>query len=103
MSTFDTMLDNMMASPLAIDILYTPTGLSQTSVRALSRTPDVDTVLTKGEKLRQQASIFEVLVVDLPTTAIGDTFQVNGVNYRVMNVYHKDQDRLVWTIEGAPT
>lgn len=104
MSAFDTMLANVFASAIGCDMTYTPNGQSALpTFRACSKTPDVESEIGKPNKLRQQSSIFEVLVADLAAAAPGDAFTVNIVNYRVMTAYHKDQDRLIWLIEGAPT
>lgn len=99
---FDAMLGTLKASAIGVDIVYTPaTGPAPPAFRGFSKTPDIESELGKGTKLRQQASIFEVFVSDLPIAVAGDTFLASSTSYRVTAAWHKDQDRRIWLIEAA--
>ncbi|HCE10152.1 MAG TPA: hypothetical protein DEQ40_16420 [Oxalobacteraceae bacterium] len=100
---FDAMMDTLKGSAIGSDIVYMPkVGGPTVVVRGFSKTPDVDTVLVKNDRLRQQSSLFEIFVADLPISSAGDTFKCGGTAYRVVAIWHKDQDRKIWQIEAAP-
>lgn len=104
MTLFDSALRTIVNSAMGIDIVYQPAaeGAQPVPLRALSATPDVESDIGHNNRIRQQRSVFEILAADLAAPVANETFTAAGVDYRVMSVSHKDQDRVIWLIEAAP-
>jgi hypothetical protein len=102
MTVFDTMLDTIFASAIAIDASYLSADAPPLACRVIARQPDIEGDIGARNRGQQEAVTFEARVSEAPSVVAGAALDVGGVRYRITAVKRKDGDRRIWTIEAAP-
>jgi len=98
---FAAATDDLFASAIAQDAIYTPEGGEAQAIRVVHQRPDQINVLF-GQPTAGPTSIFKVRVADVASPNEGDTIEVAGLSYVVLGQPRRDSRNLVWTIEAPP-
>jgi hypothetical protein len=104
MNAFAAALAAIFADPnLAVDALWRVGGAGAgVPVRVTLSNPD-ETVAFGERAIAYEARRVELLVSAVPVLAAGDTIEIDGEVYPVINRPKRDADRLVWSADlGDP-
>lgn len=103
MSAFDALIGTLLASDLAIDIVYHPASGAPVACRAAFAQPDIEVQLS-SVKVRDTKRVLHVRASDVANPQRDDTVEIpsGGTTFRVMDFRAVDPSRLVWMIEAGP-
>jgi hypothetical protein len=100
---FSDMIDQLFNDPvLGKDATYYPLGTGDGyTVRVMTKSPDVISGFGLT-RIQSTTLTLEVRVIEVPTPAIGDTFELDGTTYAIQSEPIADRERLVWALDMLP-
>ena len=99
MSAFDTIIATLFADGnLATDATFLPQGGGRSPVRVIVRAPDVFQKMGSST-IETPTTMLEVKVVDCPSLAPGDQFQIGSTTYTVQGEPRRDESHLTWQVD----
>lgn len=85
---------------LAADATYIPHGGNPFDVRVILSQPDAEMEF-RSTRLSVPTCVASFLVAEVPAPAEGDTFEADGVTYRIQGRPERDVQRLTWRCEAV--
>ena len=100
MTAFSAAMRAIFRDPhMAVDAAYRAAGVgAPVALRVVRRTPD-EVASFGSSRILTDTMLIDVLVSDLATVAVGDSFGIAGTLWTVSAAPQRDRDRLIWRVE----